>query len=75
MKQTLFKEDGYAITVNRNEETDKQIVDMIVNIFKNNRCSCPESVADDEDLQCEGAEIFSEFAEILELGSDEDEEE
>ena len=55
------------IIVERSKELDKKIVDYIVDIFKKHECTCAESVADDENIQCLGNEYLANIAEMLNL--------
>lgn len=64
MKKILFDE----VTYERTPEVDAKIVDYILNVFKENHCSFSESVADNENIQCEGSAYFSEIADMLKLG-------
>lgn len=59
------------IIIERSPELDKKIVDYIVDIFKKHKCICPESVAEDEDIQCFGNEYLANIAEMLNLHTDE----
>lgn len=55
------------IIVERSPELDKKIVDYIIDIFEKHECVCPESVADDENIQCLGNEYLANIAEMLNL--------